>query len=257
MRLWRIVSLAPHRLLMLDHDGTLAPFHAVRERAVPPPRTLELVRGIATTASTDVAIVSGRPIGELQALLGGLPISLVGEHGWEWREAGGQLVRHALPEGAEVRLARAEEVARGAGFTPYLERKRTCIAVHTRGLAEPLAREVEESVAFAWGRDVVAPPLRLTRFDGGIELRVAGRDKGTAVTQLLEGEAIATLAVYLGDDRTDEDAFEALRDRGFGVRVGAPDRATLATGWLSGPEEVVAFLEAWLRIAGGERLATG
>ncbi len=249
LRLWRAVSLAPHRLLMLDHDGTLALLQAVREDAVPPRRTLELVERIAASAGTAVAIVSGRPVQELSALLGPLPVTLVGEHGWESCEMSGRVLRFALPEGAALQLEHAEELARQAGLEPYLERKRSSLAVHTRSLARSVADQVEAAVARVWDPGHVGRKLRLVRFDGGLELRLLGHDKGSAVAQLLEREGPGTLAVYLGDDLTDEDAFEAVRDRGFGVRVGAPDRPTLATGWLAGPGEVADFLEEWLRIS--------
>ncbi len=249
LRLWRAVSLAPHRLLMLDHDGTLALLQAVRADAIPPPRTLELVERIATSAGTAVAIVSGRPVHELKALVGPLPLTLVGEHGWESCDLSGRVARYALPEGAAAQLEHAEELARHAGLESYLECKRSSLAVHTRGLERAAAHDVEAVATRVWDAERVGRSMRLVRFDGGLELRLLGHDKGSAVAQLLERERPGTLAVYLGDDLTDEDAFEAVRDLGFGVRVGAPDRPTVATGWLAGPGEVAAFLEEWLRIS--------
>src|SRR6516225_3975371 len=89
-RLWTRVSCAPHRLLMLDYDGTLAPFRVARGQAAPPARVLKRLGRLARAAHTRVAVVSGRPIDELDPLLGALPIALFGEHGWEERGLDGR-----------------------------------------------------------------------------------------------------------------------------------------------------------------------
>ena len=87
--------------------------------------------------------------------------------------------------------------------------------------------------------------MQLLRFDGGLELR-AGRNKGNAVLQVLtELESDSPIA-YLGDDRTDEDAFEALGDRGLGVLVRRQWVPSAAHLWLRPPTDLVNFLAAWL-----------
>lgn len=248
-QLWRRVALAPHRLLMLDYDGTLAPFALERDRALPSPRSLESLRAIAGAPGTTLAIVSGRPVEALVALVGPLAVTLVGEHGWETRGAEGGIERRPVPGSVAAVLDRAEQSARGSGWARRLERKRSGLVLHTRGLEDREAHEVEERCALAWG-PLTAPGLvRLDRIDGGLELRAAGCDKGAAAVTLLSQEAAGTLAVFVGDDTTDEDAFAAVSDRGFGVRVGQPSPRTRASAWLPSWEAVPAFLEEWARVA--------
>ncbi len=251
-RLWRLVSLAHHRLLMLDYDGTLAPFHVTRELALPLPRSLELVGAIAAEPHTSVAVVSGRSLSEVGRLLGPLPVTLVGEHGWEMRQRDGSVLQHPVSAASVEILDRAERTARDRGMGGLLERKRTGLVLHTRGVAGGgLARELEDQTWTAWqtlaeGEEKV----RLQRIDGGIELRVCGWNKGTAVLSLVSQSPEDTLAVFLGDDVTDEDAFEAVQGFGFGVRVGESDRRTVAAAHLPTCASVADFLEEWLRVAG-------
>lgn len=249
-RLWRLIALAHRRLLMLDHDGTLAPLDSVRDRAVPLARSLLHLAGIARAPGTRLAIVSGRPVRELETHLGGLAATLVGEHGWEHREPGGELVLQPLPDAARRALDQANRAVPRGELRARLEVKRTSMALHTRGLEFEQAERAGREVRAAWRPYEANGVLRTMPFAGGFELRAAGHDKGTAVKALLEREPAATLAVYVGDDLTDEDAFDAVRDRGFGLRVGAPGGVTHATAWLADPAEVAEFLAEWRSLAG-------
>jgi trehalose-6-phosphatase len=81
-------------------------------------------------------------------------------------------------------------------------------------------------------------------FDGGVELR-AGRNKGDAVLQLLTELPGDSPVAYLGDDSTDEDAFQALGARGLGVLVRQQWAPSSAQLWLRPPTELRNFLAAW------------
>ena len=244
-RLWRLIALAPRRLLMLDHDGTLAPFETVRERAVPPQRSMASLERLANAEGTRLAIVSGRPVQELEPHLGQLDVTLVGEHGWEQRTPGESVQRHRIPDEAKRALEQADRAITDAALRARLEVKRTSLALHTRGLDFEAAEHAGRTVRAAWRPYEAKGVLRTVPFAGGFELRAAGRDKGVAVKALLEHEPPGTLAVYVGDDLTDEDAFEAVRDRGFGLRVGDPGSVTHATAWLGDTDEVGEFLDEW------------
>ena len=234
---------------MLDHDGTLAPFDTVRERAVPSPRSLLHLSSLAASSNTRLAIVSGRPVRELEPHLGRLELTLVGEHGWEHREPGGELVHHLMPEAARTALEQADRAVTDPELRARLEVKRTSIALHTRGLEYEQAEHAGRTVRAAWRAHEAKGVLRTVPFAGGFELRAAGRDKGTAVKALLQHEPPGTLAVYVGDDLTDEDAFDAVRERGFGLRVGEPGSVTHATAWLGDTDEVTEFLAEWRSVA--------
>lgn len=247
---WEQVAFSPHRLLILDYDGTLAPFSIVREGAFPLPGIPRLIKRITATGRTEVAVVSGRPIIELEALLPVPNIHLIGEHGWESRRAGHTTILHPLPKGVSMDLALAEEMARSAGLSTRLERKRTAVVLHTRGLpvgdSEPTRFGPWEDAAFRMG-------LLLRRTDGGLELRAGGRNKGTAVRELVAACPTGTLPVYLGDDETDEDAFREVLRGGFGIRVGPSERASFASGRLPSCPAVRHFLARWYMEVEGYR----
>src|SRR2546427_4324988 len=78
---WSRIASSPRRLLILDYDGTLAPFNVDRGHALPARRTRAALEALIVGGES-VVIVSGRPIAELHELLGGLPLRLIGEHGW-------------------------------------------------------------------------------------------------------------------------------------------------------------------------------
>ena len=248
-RFWQDAAAAPHRLLMLDYDGTLAPFRIERQRAVPGTGVLQTLRAIAESPHTRIAIVTGRRLEQLKPLLGPLDAVLIGEHGWEEQGPGGHAVGFPLPRGAAEALEGAAAAAAARGWETYLERKRASIVLHTRALAPVRAAEVEEACARLWSH--VAMGLRLTRVNGGLELRVSGRHKGTAVQDLIASSSPGTFSVYVGDDATDEDAFEAVLDRGLGIRVGQDERPSLARARIQSTGAVAEFLECWLRFVEG------
>ena len=235
---------------MLDYDGTLAPFRVVRSDARPLPRSMELLQRILAGTRTSVAIVSGRPVNEVERLIGPLPVLLVGEHGWERRLPGGRVVRRQLPARVAAALDGAERVAREAGWGARLERKRSGVVLHTRGLPAGAARALERRCALAWRRLAGGAEVRVEPIHGGLEVRARGWDKGAVVRALCSRSASGTLGVFIGDDLTDEDAFAAVRDWGFGVRVGGACRPTSAMGRVDSCAALPAFLRRWLAEAG-------
>jgi trehalose 6-phosphate phosphatase len=248
VELWTLVRQAPSRLLLLDYDGTLAPFRTQREHALPLPHIPVLITQIAQLTDTFVAVVSGRPITDLLRLLGQLPITLVGEHGWEERPPRGPLVKHPLDPRTRDHLQQAASQASSRGWAGNLEMKRTSVVLHTRSLPPEQGRRMEAACAKLWTDHAARGGLRLSAIDGGLELRALGRDKGAAVRDLIARAPHGALGVYIGDDETDEDAFAAVAGSGLGIRVGRPERPTLAHAHLASCEEVEQFLERWLHV---------
>jgi len=248
--LWRRVMAAPHRLLMLDYDGTIAPFRKDRAAARPLPLTLARLRALSGASGTTLAIVSGRPLDELEALIGIPGLRLIGEHGWEERRPGRRRRRHPLPGASRAALARAEAAARRHAWGRRLERKRTGLVLHTRGLPAAAARALHAEARRAWAPEASDGMVALAPTAGGIELRAPQRTKGTAARSLIDEAPAGTLAVFVGDDLTDEDAFAVVRGRGFGVRVGLGRRASLATARLADWDAVAEFLGRWLTLGG-------
>ena len=96
-----------------------------------------------------------------------------------------------------------------------------------------------------WSPIAKQASLELHSFDGGIELRVPGRDKGYAVKTIISKLDRDVVAAYLGDDLTDEDAFNAIKGVGLGVLVRPDYRPTSASIWLKPPDELLDFLRRW------------
>jgi trehalose-phosphatase len=235
---------ARERVLMLDYDGTLAPFHVDPRLALPYPGVCSILRKLAATARTRIVIVSGRRLEDLRAPLAMLPHHEVwASHGWE-RRGGPGPDREPPPHGVREALARARHLvepllAPGA----RLETKRASLALHWRGLRPREASRVHAAATEAW-EPFIGEDLDLLAFDGGLEIRARGHDKGDAVRSVLASSLDAACA-YLGDDVTDEDAFRAIRPHGLGVLVRPEPRTTQARLWLSRPHEVTAFLARW------------
>jgi trehalose 6-phosphate phosphatase len=240
------LSAAPSRVLLLDYDGTLAPFVEARDEAVPYPQARDLVAAIQADGGTRVIVISGRALRDLRPLLGLDPTpELWGTHGWERLFADGRVEAADPGRDAASALDRAADLAEALAPRGRVERKPASVAVHARGLAEVAGERLLEAVRGAWSPLLETVPLALHDFDGGVELRVSGRDKGTAVREILVEEPEGAAVAYLGDDRTDEDAFEALGDRGLSVLVRSELRKSAADVWIRPPEELIAFLLEW------------
>jgi trehalose-phosphatase len=230
--------------LFLDYDGTLTPIVRRPEDAVLSPEMRDLLEAWRTTAT--VAIVSGRDLADVQDMVGLENIQYAGSHGFDIAGPDGLRMQHeeareSLPEldEAEAELNRTLEGVEGL----RVERKHFAIAVHYREVGEEEVERVEAAV------EETLEGRRGLRKKGGkkiFELQPDVEwDKGRAVLWLLEKLELSgpdVLPVYIGDDVTDEDAFEALRDLGLGIRVGAEGEETQAHYTLADPEELEGFL---------------
>jgi trehalose-phosphatase len=245
---WERVRGARHVSLFLDYDGTLAPFHVERMQAVPLPGTAEALRRIIDGGLATVALVSGRPVVEVLTLLGDLGVIVVGAHGYEVHRPDG--VRHVaqiLPQQHTV-LDRAFEQAVACFDPARVERKAASVAVHFRGLDPRECAAAEAELEDSWRKVAVSNLIEFRPFNGGLELRAAGRTKGTAIEEMLALAPDDTLPVYVGDDETDEDAFGVLPARGIGIKVGPMEAVTLACGRLPDPAAVGELLRDWPRL---------
>jgi trehalose 6-phosphate phosphatase len=242
---------APARVLLLDYDGTLAPFVVDRTLALPYPEVPPLIVRIMAQG-TRVVLISGRPVRELLLLSGISPQPEVwGSHGLERLMADGRYEVSSVPAHQDYLVA-AATLLRDAGLERQMEIKPGGVAVHWRGLDPGKAEKVAKEVTQLWRPLLDRAPLRLLEFDNGLEIRVAGPGKGDAVRTILK-EAVSGAAVaYLGDDQTDEDAFHALKGKGLTVLVRSQSRPTAADVWLQPPRELLQFLQEWLRASGGQ-----
>lgn len=200
-----------HSAILLDVDGTLAPIvrHAVDAHV--PEATRSVLARLARRYKL-VACISGRPATTARQMVAIGTLAYVGNHGGEILLPGtaGPIVDPKLGEW-EKRIQAFAAHAQTVDFQRArlrFEDKRIIAAFHWRGapdehVAQRIARELamsaeQQGFAVHWGKKVleVRPPVPL--------------DKGRAIRSLL-GESMTELALYAGDDRTDLDAFAALR----------------------------------------------
>lgn len=240
------LAASERRLLLLDYDGTLAPFHPDPAQARPYDGVRERLEAIVRDPRSQLIIVTGRPARDIWPLLELARRPTVwGSYGWEQLDASGGYRCGPLDSSALRQLLRRPGwVAAVEQCGGRLEIKAGGVAVHWRGLAEATAAQIQAVVRSEWHRRDWHRALDWTDFDGGIELRVPGRDKGYAVRAILSDHPHATVA-YLGDDLADEHAFEAIKPRGLGVLVRDCHRPTAAAAWLRPPAELLDFLDAW------------
>lgn len=246
------LSFTAERVLMLDYDGTLAPFQVDREHAFPYPEIPEQLNRIIS-CGTRVVLISGRPARELMLLSGVHPHPEIwGSHGLERLSTDGTYQAAPFPQEQVTGLQIAADVLKNEGLENCIERKPGGIAVHWRGLDGQNVKRIRGTVLERWMRLLSEYPLNLQEFDGGLELRIPGMNKGRAVKTILKEAGLDAAFAYLGDDMTDEDAFLALKGRGLTALVRSEWRSTNADIWLRPPGELMRFLEDWTRACGGQ-----
>ncbi len=246
---WDVLSRHENKLLALDYDGTLAPFCVQRMQAYPYPGVPRILEGISRRRDTVLAIVSGRPLAEVLILAGPFDGIVIGSHGMEKRLATGDIVIKTAEQGQIQGLACAQSAAEEIGLRELIELKPASVALHTRGLDPKEAERFEDRAARLWRAFSDRHGLEVRRFNGGVEVRATGWNKGDALEELCRGMPAGSAYVYLGDDDTDEDAFRTIRTRGYGIRVGDAGRPTAARGFLPDIPAVRDFLEAWANLA--------
>ena len=224
--------------LFLDYDGTLSPIAPRPELAT----LLEETRDVLCRLSVrfPVVIVSGRGREDVAALVGLDHLAYAGSHGFDI--AGPRSLRLEVGEGIPEKIEAAAERVRQdlLGIEGVLvEPKRFAVSVHFRLADEKdvprIERAVDEAVA-------ATPGLRKAHGKKLFELRPdLDWDKGQALLWLLGAldlDRPDVLPFYIGDDLTDEDAFQVVRDRGVGILVAEEPRETAARYGLRDTGEV-------------------
>jgi trehalose 6-phosphate phosphatase len=241
------VAQSPASVLLLDYDGTLAPFCLDREQALPYPGMTAHLQKIIDNGRTRVVIITGRNAHEVGPLLAVHPIPEIwGCHGLERLRPDGTYEAPSVDEPVRHALADADRWLRYQGLHNRAEFKTGAVAIHLRGLDKATAAEVFSQILLGWRPVAQSTPMELLEFDGGIEMRMPGRDKGDAVRTILDEIGPAAPVAYLGDDATDERAFLALGTRGLSVLVRPEWRTTAAAVWIKPPEGLRDFLTQWL-----------
>ena len=241
---WARLARSQQAVLMLDYDGTLAPFVVERMEAVPYVGVPERLLHLAKIAALRMVLISGRRVCEVRALLPAqLNVEIWGSHGRERLLPDGELQTVPLRPEQEALLSEFEQQARREGLSAGVEKKVGSVALHTRGRSPEQAVRVRQFAASFV--DNASTDVELLDFDGGVELRAVGQTKADAVREIVRCFPDSVPMAYLGDDRTDEDAFAALANRASAARilVREESRTSAAQWWLRPPHELLAFLD--------------
>ena len=248
----RIKSSKP--VFFLDYDGTLTPIVNHPEDAVLSESMRSVLKDLAKLCT--VAIVSGRDKKDVQNLVGLDGLIYAGSHGFDISGPGGMEMQNEegkkylpLLDSAEERLKGKLEEINGA----QLERKKFSLAIHYRNAGEEDAQRIKDLVEEAHKH---YPTLRKSFGKKVIELQPdIDWNKGKAVLWLMKKLNMKdnnVLPVYIGDDLTDEDAFDALDGIGPGILVGDHGHKTKAQYLLHNVNEVEEFMKKVIKNSNSE-----
>lgn len=236
-------------LLLLDYDGTLAPFRLDRFQARPWAGVRELLSDIQRQGLTRMMVITGRPAHEIAPLLAiDPPLEIWGLHGAERLFPDGRCELDQAPPVAREKLNDLRALLKRNILGGRFEDKANGVVMHWRGASPRQAKLIEQRVRTLFDPLAQLDDLRLLEFEAGLELRV-GRDKGGAVKTLLREAGPGTPVAFLGDDSTDETAFRAINGsglHGLSVLMRRQWRETEASVWLRPPADLKEFLEQWL-----------
>jgi len=240
------LKFAKNRILMLDYDGTLSPFTPDRENAAPYPGISKILEKIIADGGTRLIVISGRPINDLKRLLNmkNQP-EMWGSHGAERFSAENGYTAIDLSDSTRRAIEMIREWNVKNKLEDFAEHKPLGIAYHWRGLNQEQKKKIAETVEGRWKSRLSEYDLELKSFDGGIEIRHMEINKGSAVDAVIREYKENFIAAYMGDDLTDEDAFNIMGDRGLKILVRKERRPTAADIIISPPEELLDFLTRW------------
>lgn len=204
--------------LLLDVDGTLLEIAARPDDVVADPQLNQLLCDLHDRCGGALAIISGRSIADVDRVFHPHILPAAGQHGLERRDAAGRVHRHGASDGLRLALARLRRFeAHHPGIV--VEDKGASLALHYR-MAPDAAGPAIDLVT----RVAAELGSRFETLSGAmvIEVRPAGRDKGTAIGDFLREPPFQDrVPVFVGDDRTDEFGFALVnRCSGHTVKVG-------------------------------------
>ncbi|MDO8392905.1 MAG: trehalose-phosphatase [Dietzia sp.] len=241
----RRAAQAPTLVIACDYDGTLAPFVDDPTLAVPAPGAIDALGRLAGLPRTTVALLSGRNREALARVSGAVaPVVLVGSHGSEW-EGGFDT---PLDDDELARLDRVgSELSEIVSRTPgaHVETKPTAAVLHVRPVEDPALRQ--RAMAEAMAGPAALDGVFVTEGKNVVEIAVREASKGAAIERLVD-QTGAEIAIFIGDDVTDERGFARLRDGDVGIKVG--DGRTLAAHRVADIPAVVGLLSRLAELRG-------
>lgn len=232
---------AARRCIMLDYDGTLAPYTKLPSQASPGVEVIDFLSKLAADERNEVVVISGRDSDTLDKWLGHLNINFVAEHGAfiKYKNQNWQtLVRATDNWKARVRPLLDLFVTRCAGS--LVEEKKNSISWHYRnthpGLGFIRSRELLNNIVQMTGN----MPIQVIDGKKVIEVRLMGIDKGNTALKIID-HFRPEFILCIGDDATDEDMFKALEQIAHTIKIGQD--STAAQFSIQSQAEVLPFLK--------------
>lgn len=242
----RIAQLAGAQpfCLFLDVDGTLLEIAATPDEVHVDPDLVDLLRQLERACDGALALVSGRPIAELDDLFAPLFLSVAGVHGCERRDASGHWYRPTVVGATLEPIRREIEHLLRQYHGTLIEDKGCALAVHFRK-APYLEEVLKVQLSSLLTRTT---EYELLEGDHVIEIKPVAQNKATAIEAFMQETPFAgRTPIFIGDDKTDLDGFAAVRRfRGRAISVG--DRVIADTA-LPNPAAVREWLRELLREA--------
>ncbi|GMI64007.1 trehalose-6-phosphate phosphatase G [Hibiscus trionum] len=254
-------------VVFLDYDGTLSPIVDDPDQAFMSDDMRSAVSNVAKCFPT--AIISGRSRDKVYDLVGLTELFYAGSHGMDIIGPVNHTESDVHPNSIRSNDQQGKEVSLfnpAREFIPMIdevfktlventkdisgakvENHKFCASVHYRNVEEKNWPTIAQCV-----HDILKdyPRLRLTHGRKVLEIRpVIEWNKGKAVEFVLESLGLSetddVLPIYIGDDKTDEDAFKVLRegDRGCGILVSSVPKESNAIFSVRDPSEVKIFLD--------------
>jgi trehalose 6-phosphate synthase/phosphatase len=237
---------AKNRILLLDYDGTLAPFTVNPQDAQPSDVVLKLLSQLANNAANHVVIISGREKTMLDDWLGKMPLTLVAEHGGfykEWGQPWKSFFSNVTSWKMKVLPFLQALTVQHEGSS--IEEKHFSIAWHYRAVANKIHKNNKEKIFSTVQSLLEGNVFSVYDEDCTLEFRTTGIDKGTFVDLYKKGKPPADFVLAIGDGKTDEDLFRVLGKDGYGVKVGSRLNSA-ADFFLEKQENVVSFLTQFI-----------
>lgn len=236
--------------LLLDVDGTILDLAPTPQEVRVPSPLRQAMNRLSERTGGALALVSGRPLSDLDRLFAPLQLPAVGGHGAEFRPiAGSSLdIRRTVPLDATLKRKFAAIAKSGPGI--LIEDKGYSVALHYR-----LAPELGDVVNEAAARVCLENPsvsVELLRGKSVLEIKQAGFSKATGVRELMRYPPFRDRhPIFIGDDVTDESVFEIIGDfHGLAFSVGR--MVSGIDGYFENPEAVRGWL---VRISGDDETA--
>lgn len=224
------------RLILLDYDGTLVPFHKEVNQAKPDAELLEILERISSDKQNKLVIISGRDYHTLDTWLGNLHVDLIAEHGAWYKDYNKTWQNKSdLTKDWMGEIRHIMEVYAGRTPGTFIEDKSFSLAWHYRKAEEGLGNlRMQELVADS--KHIVADMgLQILLGDKVVEIKSMAVNKGKAARRWLRKDSYQ-FVMAIGDDHTDEDTFNAMPDDAFTIKVGK--NISAATYYLNSYKDV-------------------